>query len=1587
MSDAPSQFNPPLDPQSQMDVGDDYAKRNKAGMQAVEASRDLDDVLAAFREFSGSNAERGNLFERLIKRYFETDPMYKAQFAQVWLWSEWPGREGVDTGVDLVAKYHADVNEGGICAIQCKFYEPGSRVSRGDVSTFLTASEVIGASGRIFVSTTDKVQPADIKLFNRDEYRTHVLGIDELRRSDVSWPDIAQPEQLGIDIPKYDVRPDQRQAIDDVVAGFRDEDRGKMILPCGVGKTFTALKLAEEYVGRGGTVLYLVPSIALLGQAMREWSRQAGIQHRYIGVCSDTQAGKQSEDAMVSELALPVTTDAERIAAALTVDAPGKMTVVFSTYQSIERISEAQPSDHAFDLILCDEAHRTTGVEKTSGPSSTSPFVMVHGNNHVRARKRLYMTATPRVYGEAAKNKAVKLGDVALYSMDDASLYGPEFHRMTFAYAVEKGLLSDYKVLVLNIDEAAVAEPLQRAISAGAAMELPLGDAAKLIGSASALFNPSATDATRNDPPLQRAIAFNTTIKASKTIAENWNLVVNEAQQLLSEGAVDQRRECKVEHVDGTMNALVRNNKLDWLRESEEDEFEVRILSNARCLSEGVDVPALDAVLFMQPRRSQVDVVQAVGRVMRKVEGKDLGYVILPIVIPAGEDPATALDNNKRYEVVWEVLQALRSHDERLDAEINQIDLNKAATGRIQIVGVGSEAVESTNGHIGEVPSTFQYPLDGLLVDHFYARVVERCGDRQYWSRWADDVAEVARRVEARLRALIPSDGEAVDSRRAELRQRFDGLLQSMRSTTNDALTEGSAISIVAQHMIAGPVFDALFPNYDFTSSNPVARSLHGFVAGLDGYGLQSEMQDIQGFYDSVRRRAAGIDTPGGRRKVLEELYENFFNRALPKEAQRLGVVYTPHELVDFILHSVNDVLKEEFGKSLADEGVHILDPFAGMGTFIWRLIANPELIPDEALERKYREELHANEILPLAYYMATINIEEAYRERVAKMNGDAEGRAEYAPFEGIVWRDTFNAPTDGVSGTQARMQFMVGNDERAKRQDETEITVIVGNPPYSAGQRNENDANPNLYYPEMYRRIAQTYVAKSRSARKSTLYDTYKMAIRWSTDRLSAEGVTSFVTNGAFLHSNADSGIRWSLIDEFDLIYCVDLRGNLRTMGPSALEEGGSVFKEGTRSPIAISILVNTQVPANGSPLRYRDIGRNLPGSRKREILDEVGSVSGIQDWVHVIPDSQGNWVNLSDPSYADLKAVGEPATKGGKARSAIFGLYTKGVNTAKDAWLYDFGTSSLDQRVKEMHALYLNTLELSQQLGRSSIESLTSPNPTKIKWDDHMRKSLASGKGPGYCDRLQRVSEYRPFVPKVVYFEPTFIARVYRTLQAYPLGSPPNSSIVISGSSPTAEFAKLMMSRLPNLHAVSSCQSFPRHAFDAPITSESPIDAPDIVQPNPTQPNPTQPNPTQALSRPRDNRERRHMRRRSRGEQAVLNAHHRHRPRPRARHEGTVLPAVRIRTRRFGQPEATLRCVITCLLWVRTAANQSWTMHRRYRPTASRYRRRTTSAAAATPCPAASRSRSTVHAISATTTSSTRRWRSTRATTAMSR
>ena len=1059
----------------------------------------IHDLLDEYAQMARDTREKGFLLERLARAYLTTDPVWTARFEDVWLWQDWPGRNGkVDTGVDLIAKErYGD----GYCAIQCKFYAPTHSIDKGDIDSFFTASGKHPFTSRMVISTTDKWSKHAADALIDQHVKTWRVGVDELAQSEIDWSrySLAKPDDLVAPTLKQ-LRPHQEEAVADVAKGFKTADRGKLIMACGTGKTFTSLRIAESIASAGGSVLFLVPSIALLSQTLKEWAAERTLPLRAFAICSDNKVGKYAEDYSVSDLAYPATTSTAQllseVAKAQTLDG---MTVYFSTYQSIDVVAKAQAAGlPEFDLVVCDEAHRTAGFTLEDGVESS--FLRVHDEGAIKAKKRLYMTATPKIYGDAVRTKASEKNAV-LVSMDDETTFGPTFHRLGFGNAVERDLLTDYRVLVLAVDEGTIGADFQESFAVDGDLNIP--DAARIVGIYNGLAKRGVLGlgaAAADRAPLRRAVAFSRSIKDSQKVQSMLNgydgsytktavvSFLSETEQKLETAAPTQdtpegpplRLEAK--HVDGTMNVMIRNQMLDWLKaETDPEDNLCRILTNARCLSEGVDVPALDAVIFLNSRDSQVDVVQSVGRVMRKVDGKDYGYIILPIAVSADMTPEQALNDNTKYKVVWDVLRALRAHDERFEAKIEQLDLNGRSDDQLQVIDVrpagdresfDGDGAESADSESGAVPMDWS-TIGADWRTAIYAKIVDKVGERDYWENWARDVAEIAVRQRIRIASLVQGSNEA-------LRAEFAAFVGGLQDNLNPSITEADAIEMLSQHLITEPVFDALFQDYSFSAHNPVSQVMQRMVDALQSSNLQTETAELESFYASVRRSVEGITDAAGKQTTIKRLYEKFFSGAFKDTHERLGIVYTPNEIVDFILRSADDVLRAEFGATLSDEGVHILDPFTGTGTFIVRLLQSGLIKPAD-LVRKYRHELHASEIVLLAYYVAAVNIEETFHGLV-KDTGGAHAKSfgvdGYEPFPGIVLTDTFQASEDddryddgGIFGD---------NNERTKTQNLLDIRVIVGNPPYSAGQESANDNNQNTKYPFLNARIEATYAARS---------------------------------------------------------------------------------------------------------------------------------------------------------------------------------------------------------------------------------------------------------------------------------------------------------------------------------------------------------------------------------------------------------------------------------------------------------------------------------------------------------------------------
>ena len=1396
-------------------------------------------ILEKYRKISFSERDKGDRFERLMQAYLQTDPQYAYRFKKIWLWKDFPGKKdlgGSDTGIDLVAL----TIEGDYWAIQCKCYMEGTTIDKPSVDSFLSTSsrhfkneelKTVGFSQRLWIDTTGKKWGSNAEETIKNQHPSVTrLRLHQLQEAPVNWEKLEDGVHGEASRTKKNtIRQHQKNALDKTNEAFKITDRGKLIMACGTGKTFTSLRIAENETNGKGLILFLVPSIALLGQALREWSTEANEPINAVCICSDPEVSKKktknedSDNFSTIDLALPASTNVKDIVDqfnSFKLNGNPGMTVVFSTYQSIEVIARAQKelikqnnSAGEFDLIICDEAHRTTGVSLAG--EDESAFTKVHDNTFIKAKKRLYMTATPRLYNDDAKSKAAQ-AEAVLCSMDDTGLYGEEIYRIGFGEAVSLGLLTDYKVLILTLSDKDVPPAVQKMISDDE-NEINSDDASKLIGCINALSKQILGDAgilEANDPePMRRAVAFCQTIAASKKITDTYNTATEAYIGSLPHDKKEQMVSVSSKHIDGTMSAPARDDLLGWLK-AETENNECRVLTNVRCLSEGVDVPSLDAVMFLSARNSQVDVVQSVGRVMRLSPGtnKKYGYIIIPVVVPSNIEADKALDDNERYKVVWTVLNALRAHDDRFNAIVNKIELNKSRPEQILVgrpetsfengepVSSSSDGANNTNVEIRN-----QLALQFEQLQHVvFARLVQKVGDKLYWEQWAKSVAQIAERQVERITRLIKED--------TEHQQAFADFLSGLQKNINPSITQQEAIEMLSQHIITKPVFEALFEGYSFVKNNPISVSMQTMIDLLEEQSIEKDTEALQKFYDSVRMKAKGIDNAEGKQRIIIELYDKFFKTAFPKMVEKLGIVYTPVEVVDFIIHSVNDVLKKEFGRSLSDENIHILDPFTGTGTFITRLLQSG-LINPEDLERKYSHEIHANEIVLLAYYIAAINIENAYHDA---LNSDV-----YKAFEGICLTDTFQLGESDESEKLFSSMFPQ-NSERVAKQKKAPLRVIMSNPPYSIGQNSANDNAQNQSYPKLDLKIANTYAKQSAAGLNKSLYDAYIKAFRWSTDRLDPKngGVISFITNGNWIHKPSMDGFRSIIEKEFSSIYVFDLRGGIKgRSGELARKEGQNVFD--IMTGVAITILVkNPKVKIEKAEIYYYDIGDYLNRSEKIKIITDFGSVNnvGIQ-WRGIKPNEDNDWLEQRNNVFNTFIPF-SPDKKFDLNSHSFFNTYAIGIATNRDAWVYNFSKKEVESNMKRMIAFYNEQqkafIKAKQNKPNLLVEDFIDTDPYKISWTRALRRDVEKSIQQTFKTHEFKQASYRPYCKQNLYFDKPFIESPGLSAKLFPKENVGNMIICITGTGDRRGFASLISDRITDLQIVENSQQFPLYYYE---------------------------------------------------------------------------------------------------------------------------------------------------------------------------
>lgn len=1183
---------------------------------------------------------KGSWFEKISKRFLlEHDSAN--EYESIDLWSDWElrGKEG-DRGIDIVIQTASKE----YIAVQCKFHQ--NSISLNDISTFLTqlqsgVGEVRFKKG-IIISTSHLTSNA-LKAIEQIRSTGKDIDIDIISEEDfiysrIDWEKF-DPTKTQDKLPLCDKkkpRPHQTEAIDATKEYFSDpkNTRGKLIMACGTGKTYTSLKIMEALDPK--IMLFLAPSIALLSQTFREYAQEKSEPFYASIVCSDDKVGQSknedNDDINFSELPLKPSTRLEDILSVYEkAQKENKRFIIFSTYQSALRIKEAQEAGlNGIDLIICDEAHRTVGAMYSSNErDDKNAFTLCHSDENIKAKKRLYMTATPKVYSESSKAKA-KESDNVIYSMDDEEIFGEEIYTLNFSQAIALDLLTDYKVIILAVRKenlSGVTNSVNKKISQleakGTKLDKKLINnefVCKIIGTHKGLAKQDLIvldDENKEDhnlqnqydtAPSQRAINFCKSINTSKNIKDSFETIMECYDEELKKKSFKNLK-ISIDHIDGTMNCKERLEKLEELNQFKPNTC--KVLSNARCLSEGVDVPALDSIVFFDGKSAMVDIIQAVGRVMRKAKHKKRGYIILPIALEESEiknlDEAV---NNTNFKNIWKVIKALRSHDPSLVDEATFKEKIKIFGSNDESNPDDDEELQKDKTQHQNDPKQAQKTLfDAIflqdLADAMYNVMPTKLGDRNYWENFTKKTGNIARTLNNRLKIIFEKNPEF-----------FHGFLNSLRGNIHQNIKEDEALDMITSHIITKPIFDALFGD---NIQNPIAKALDKMVLKLSTLGLEGETKDLKNLYESVKAEAAHAKSQKSQQELIKNLYNTFFKEAFKKQSEKLGIVYTPIEVVDFILRATNGILKKHFNTDFNDQSITIFDPFTGTGSFIARLLSKENaLISDEALKEKFQKNLFAFDIVLLSYYIALINITQAARNRDSSLKN----------FKNIVLTDSLDYLEEKTNkGVLPLYEDLKENKDIKDTLADQNIRVIIGNPPYSAGAKSENDNNQNLIHPKLEKWVYEKYGKNSTAKNGNTTRDTLIQSIRMASDVVKDKGVIGFVVNGGFIDSKSADGFRKCVAKEFSHLYVLNLRGNQRTSGEVSKKEGGKIFDSGSRVTIAIIFFVKDK-SAPDNTIFYYEVEDYLTREAKLNLLAGFENLD-LVPFSEITPNAKGDWIN----------------------------------------------------------------------------------------------------------------------------------------------------------------------------------------------------------------------------------------------------------------------------------------------------------------------------------------------------------------------
>ncbi len=888
----------------------------------------------------------------------------------------------------------------------------------------------------------------------------------------------------------------------------------------------------------------------------------------------------------------------------------------------------------------------------------------------------------------------------------------------------------------------------------------------------------------------QRAINFCKSINTSKNIKDSFETIMECYDEELKRKSFKNLK-ISIDHIDGTMNCKDRLEKLEKLNEFQPNTC--KVLSNARCLSEGVDVPALDSIVFFDGKSAMVDIIQAVGRVMRKAKRKKRGYIILPIALEESEiknlDEAV---NNTNFKNIWKVIKALRSHDPSLVDE---------ATFKEKIKIFGSDDGKKQDNE----KTLFDAILLQDLADAVYNVMPTKLGDRNYWENFTKKTGNIARILNNRLKDIFEKNPEF-----------FHGFLDSLRGNIHQNIKEDEALDMITSHIITKPIFDALFGD---NIQNPIAKALDKMVQKLSTLGLEGETKDLKNLYESVKTEAAHAKSQKSQQELIKNLYNTFFKEAFKKQSEKLGIVYTPIEVVDFILRATNGILKKHFNTDFNDQSITIFDPFTGTGSFIARLLSKDNnLISDEALKEKFQKNLFAFDIVLLSYYIALINITQAAQNRDSSLKN----------FKNIALTDSldFYEEKNDKGVFPLYYENLKENKDIKDTLADQNTRVIIGNPPYSAGAKSENDNNQNLSHPKLEKRVNEKYGKNSTAKVGATTRDTLIQSIYMASELLKDKGVLGFVVNGSFIDSKSGDGFRKCVAKEFSHLYVLNLRGNQRTSGEVSKKEGGKIFDSGSRATIAIVFFVKDKSVANNT-IHYYEVEDYLKRKAKLNLLAQFENLDFVP-FEKITPNDKGDWINQRNDDFEKLI----PLKRDKKLQNdSIFDINSSGVVSGRDPWVYNFSPKILTQSVQKCIDTYNVDLKRFNERFREAFKQRTqgvkkadrykhlndreiTTDKTKIAWVQNLKTQLIKGKKlDDFSQEKISVSLYRPFNKQYFYYERELAWSFCLMKKIFPDKSARN---VVINTGVGKAFSALISSEIPCHDLLFHNQAYPLYYYD---------------------------------------------------------------------------------------------------------------------------------------------------------------------------